>query len=93
MRREMTLLTIGFFGLLADLFCFQATLQNRPVFVGRRPSAFFILEIFAGVFCVFLIYFFAKKILTKRSRFVKNLPPSDRQFLPVWFGRSDRSGF
>ena len=93
MSKEMTVLLIGILSLLADFLCVAATIQNPHLFTERGLAAIFTLEILTAGFCLFLIYFLAKRIVIKRRRFLPTAARLHSRFSPVLFWRFDRLKF
>jgi len=88
MCKELTVISVFILGLLADILCFNQTIDNPG-----SSTLFFTLEIFAAVFCVFLIYFFMKRIVIRRSQSLGKTRILRLRFSPVSLWKFDRSEF
>jgi membrane glycosyltransferase len=93
MSKDLTVLSIMAFALLAIVLCLEQTLQKSEFTGARELTMIFALEIFLAALCAYSIYFLTRKIVFKRWRFGRAWRGSRPKFSPVSFSRFLRSEF
>lgn len=93
MSKELTVILLAFFALLADVLCIEHTIIQSQNFASLTLAAIFGLEISAAVLRVCSIYYLTRIRVFKNRRFSQMKLNRRRRFSLVSFLRFDRSGF